>query len=124
MRRRDLNLHTLAVLSIVIATVSTQNCVAASDRPLCVRPLNTPFITIDPRTGSGKGTLWVRNQTSKPAELALIGPKSSVASPISIEFATQTSPRPTVVYEAILAPRETTSVDVLVSNDWSDGESD
>jgi len=44
---------------------------SALERPLCVRPLNTPFITIDPRTGSGKphfGCATRRSLTGKGIE--------------------------------------------------------
>jgi hypothetical protein len=73
-------------------------------------------VTVDQASGAGETTLYFRNETVKGVPMALIGAiETPVNSPVLIEFSTDTTTSPTVVYERTVPPRTTISVRLLIT---------
>ncbi len=96
-----------------------------SARAPCVRLVKPLVVTIDQATGKGTGTLYLRNETNKPVELAL----SAVAAPANsssyAEFSDDSGAKPIGLYEKEkLEPKKTLQLTVTVAEMWDDGEMD
>ncbi len=132
LREQTLRIYITRVLQASFLTLGLVSQVAGqqgtnplSQATICVRLLNGPAITVDQVTGEAFAELNIRNQTDKPQSVALVAAVTSpINSPVYGTFASNSQPQPTRIYQSVLAPKASGSVNLIIHEAWDDSEFD